>query len=149
MRKAAALWMPADRNDKLFPAQEKDFSHTGSDDHPLGALCICRKCFNIEPWNTEEEEIGITPRRKKIMYSVCIHIAPTTAISEHLSENQNGGHHTTTGNTRNRLSWQQRTPILLQCMHLELVRWVSYSPISTKVTTISESVGCVLAVCSQ
>lgn len=29
--------------------KRKDFSRTGSDDHPLGALCICRQRFNIEP----------------------------------------------------------------------------------------------------
>ena len=29
--------------------KRKGFPHTGSDDHPLGALGICRKRFNIEP----------------------------------------------------------------------------------------------------
>lgn len=40
-------------------------------------------------------------------------------------------------------------PSLLQGTQLELVGRGNYSPISTNVTTISESVGCVLAVCSQ
>lgn len=40
-------------------------------------------------------------------------------------------------------------PNLLQRTQLESVGRGNYSPISTNVTTISESVGCVLAVCSQ